>query len=426
MAKAQFHCAECGDLVTIVGRNRSDADRKAKWHEAEGHLCDECEAKRLAEENAVAAAQNADAGLPALSGSDKQVAWAESIRQSMLGHLERMAPMMRLMISAVHMESATQEQRSTIHDKIIELLNQYDGIERSLLAGDYQYVMIEAQHADRYDAFLDVMRRQTRASWWIDNRNQRPTRLIEAMADAIDAEMAERKPATEQEAEVIREAKTEALLKPAGEPASQHIAEISLVGDELRVAFPEKREDFRLLMRGIGFHWAERHWARRIGFMQGNPIDRMAETAHRILALGIMVRLHDDEARNKALSGEFEPEQTRWVVMTTGGAYDGWLKIVWPKSDDLYTPAKALLGARYKDGAIYVPPGSIVEVADFANKYGFAMSQTPTRMLAEHKTALASGAVVADLKTAPAPVIDTGSHAKLVADETVIADELKD
>jgi hypothetical protein len=44
------------------------------------NLCPECEEKRLAEHNAASAAKNAEAGLPALKGSDKQKAWAESIR----------------------------------------------------------------------------------------------------------------------------------------------------------------------------------------------------------------------------------------------------------------------------------------------------------------------------------------------------------
>ncbi len=80
MAKADFKCADCGASVRVSGHNRSDADRKAAWHEAEGHVCDDCAAKRRAAENAVAAAANLAEGLPALTGSEKQIACAAKTR----------------------------------------------------------------------------------------------------------------------------------------------------------------------------------------------------------------------------------------------------------------------------------------------------------------------------------------------------------
>lgn len=88
MAKADYKCPECGDWIRVTGVNRADADRKAQWAEASGKLCYECYAKdkaasiekerRAALEAALVA--KADAGLPDLVGSEKQVAWAETIR----------------------------------------------------------------------------------------------------------------------------------------------------------------------------------------------------------------------------------------------------------------------------------------------------------------------------------------------------------
>lgn len=74
-----------------------EADRPAKQRRLGEGLCPECYAKQRAEANVAAAESNAEAGLPTLRGSLKQVAWAESIRGAALDSMiaagagERMA-----------------------------------------------------------------------------------------------------------------------------------------------------------------------------------------------------------------------------------------------------------------------------------------------------------------------------------------------
>jgi len=83
----------CGheEMHRLSGR---DADRRAEWLAA-NHVCAECyaaqqEQEREAErarrdmENAQAAADALKAGLPRLEGTERQVAWAESIRSKRL------------------------------------------------------------------------------------------------------------------------------------------------------------------------------------------------------------------------------------------------------------------------------------------------------------------------------------------------------
>ena len=404
MAKSSFPCAECGAQVQLVERNRAQADRSAAWHASQGHVCDDCKAKHLAAENAAAAAANAAAGLPELTGSPKQAAWAETIRRETLAFAEKLDPILSLIQDADQARSRAAELRP----QILVLLEAFGNLKP--LAQDVADSMLRevGPHA-RFVTFQALLRNKTRASWWIDHREYTLTGIAKRMLEEIAAaEQAQHREEGEDH-QLAAEAQAEALLKPAGAPASTQIAEIAHVGDQIHVAFADRREDFRLLMRGMGFLWAVTKWARRLSFTTGDPTDRMAETAHRILALGYLVRLHDDEARAKAISGEFEPEQTRWVVMAKGGSYAGWLKILWPKSDDLYAQARRILGSKYKDGAVYAPPGSILEVADFAERYGFAMSETPRRMLAEYRAALEGGAVVVDPVKGPAPLrVDSG------------------
>lgn len=98
MAKASIKCTcpECGTIhyYTATCHNRREADSWEEYHagEADTRLCPECYRKHMsakraeerAAENEVAAQRAAELSLPALSGSEKQIAWANTIRQKAL------------------------------------------------------------------------------------------------------------------------------------------------------------------------------------------------------------------------------------------------------------------------------------------------------------------------------------------------------
>lgn len=74
-----YSCGHVGQ-VQMYGKH-SERGRKVVWME-KNVLCDECAAKARDEGNRKAAATNAEAGLPSLTGTEKQVAWAESLRRA--------------------------------------------------------------------------------------------------------------------------------------------------------------------------------------------------------------------------------------------------------------------------------------------------------------------------------------------------------
>ena len=94
-------CAECGAEYWAEKTccNRSEANRWEAWMQGQEGCCRECYAKRMAAEraadreaeNAAAAARAAELNLPALEGSEKQVAWATTIRQEALDSALRAA-----------------------------------------------------------------------------------------------------------------------------------------------------------------------------------------------------------------------------------------------------------------------------------------------------------------------------------------------
>lgn len=93
MAKATAicTCAKCGKdyTVTKICYNRAEADRWEIWAKDHYNECPDChKAQKQAErdeENRIAAEKAA--ALPTLTGSEKQVSWANTIRQKALDEL---------------------------------------------------------------------------------------------------------------------------------------------------------------------------------------------------------------------------------------------------------------------------------------------------------------------------------------------------
>lgn len=77
-----YKCGHSGE-INVYGP-MADRDRKAAW--VAQHDCPECERKEreAARAEATAKAAEATADLPALVGSDKQIAWATTIRAEKL------------------------------------------------------------------------------------------------------------------------------------------------------------------------------------------------------------------------------------------------------------------------------------------------------------------------------------------------------
>ncbi|MEW5425092.1 hypothetical protein [Amorphus sp. 3PC139-8] len=94
MAKATYSCPSCGKTITVEGRNRRDADRRAAWYAEQEKLCRACEQaefKRAYETEKQAVLASAD-GLPVLTGgTDKQNDFAAVCRARFLPALEAAA-----------------------------------------------------------------------------------------------------------------------------------------------------------------------------------------------------------------------------------------------------------------------------------------------------------------------------------------------
>lgn len=371
MAKydVKFSCGHT-ETIQLVGKIK-ERERRIEWLENHG-LCSECyeaEKKRQFEEQNKKAAEEAkEYGLPELSGTEKQVAWGNTLRKQWI---EKVESEIRTWITDD--ESRDEEVRKALKRVVEEhLINTVD------------------------------------ARWWIDNRNASIHRFLEE---------AEKKyletPQMQVPKEIEEQAIEEMTIRPS-EPVTNLVAEIRIQDNLVIVEYPERNEEFRLLLRGLKFTWQNGRWERKTGIKSGSPLDRATELGVKLLAKGFPVRVYDATLQAKILTSEYEPECTRWIMKN---ADSGKFLISWDRSDDFYSESKKLPGARWKSGVgMLVPKEAFREVMDFADRYQFRLSPGAQELLEEARAEFET-AMVANVKVPQKEQMPQPGRPKLSADQ---------
>lgn len=370
----------CGhvEVVNLIGPGKTREWRLETIEPSK--LCSECYQKQLAEQrerdNREAAEAAKDMRLPALTGTEAQIPWAETIRQQLLADIDMYV---------------------------------------------YEFVGEKHRNDPKLVEAIENIKAKTEARWWIDHRFCKYTsfrELLEKSAKEVKASRLE---------QTGVDAKIEATVRPE-KPRTETVAEIRALEKEVEINFPERRDDFRELVKGMGYRWDNGCWRRKLTAKNGTPQDRAAEAGHMLLGAGFAIRIYDEDTRQKAISGDYEPECTRWVQKRTEGKYDGWLAIGWKREDDFYNAAKRLPGARWSNPSMVVPPENFAEVLDFAQMYGFKVSEAAQGVI--------EAARYAREATLTAKVEPVAKQGKVIADgkppvlevpaEVGIDDEFKD
>jgi hypothetical protein len=114
--------------------------RRGRIEELTGNPCPECEQAKRTEATAAANAEAAEAaskaGLPKLTGSEKQIAWAETIRMKVIAQAQ----------DAINRTATTPARQAQVAPLLAKL------------------------------------KAQTNAAWWIDNRTRSGIELLKEMA----------------------------------------------------------------------------------------------------------------------------------------------------------------------------------------------------------------------------------------------------
>lgn len=369
MAKATAICTckvcGCKFEKTAVRRNRSEATSWEEWAERTFDICPECERKEREAHAAELAKQAAADGMPALTGTPKQVTWAESLRARFI-ELSEKDFQHYLNILKRYEDEGNEKDAAKLNENI------------QLYEKTRNYILLHISNA----------------SWWIENRGDaektiywffKENRLqIEADDGTSNA------PAKNEPPE-----RNDDVLTP--ENAKYGIATVEVNESGAEAIYP-KDDTFRAAVKAAGFTWksATMCWTVIASETNGTAVERAADAIARLLDAGFSVRCSCAEAREKAISGDYKPFTTKWV---RGGknVYKGWLTITLPSRydrenrDEIYKASRKIHGSKYdgaiRDGAVVVPAAQHSAVEDFAEIYGYSLTASARQTIEEYENA---------------------------------------
>ena len=330
-ARATCRCETCGKEFekTAIKQNRRDADSWETWAASYYDECDECREKRIMEEREAvskAASENAkEIGLPTLIGSEKQVAWAETIRMEGLESLQA---------------------------KIDQ--------EKELAASGRE------RHVKRYDDLVEFQKwilTKDEARFWIDNRSctYDGRVLWEQLRDAFRAEYIPE----DIRQEIEKETAQPVIVEPVNKTSSV-VCEVSATENEVTVK-SLKDQGVIDIVKASGYKWNGSVWHRSIDIISGSSEDRLVEIGNRLLVAGYPVKA-DPAYHDRIISGDYEPESKRWIIRESDK-----IRILTGKNEDLEKKARKIYGAS-KYGKIIVPSSAWEEIMDFARIHDFKIS----------------------------------------------------
>lgn len=354
MAKASAicRCKTCGNefTATAIKYNRREADKWEEW--APYHLfeCDDCAEKRIKAEREAEAQKCAElakeADLPALTGSPKQVAWAEQIR-------------MKLYLQAgefIEKEKAGLPTYAERHPRMME--KHPDAIER-----------IQAE-IDDLEAFTSWLFSKSDSKFWIDKRYDLDPELVgiygarskfykEFEKEYVPADVAKEMQQEEQEKNVILEPERKESNTVCTVTYSDQAV---MVKSDYDPAMPP-------VVKAHEYKWDGSTWGRKISFMTGAAEDRAVEIANALLIAGFPVKI-DKSIADRAVNGDYIPEHKRWIKYNADKKI---FFICFEDNADIEKKARRLTGAPYY-GLITVPESSWEEVEEFARMHDFRLS----------------------------------------------------
>jgi hypothetical protein len=287
----------------------------------------------------------ADAELPGLTGSDKQVSWATEIRASRI-NIAKSDTMLFGMLST------TREQS---------------------------------------EEFLKCLQSIRRAHWWIETR---PLGRGQFMAAVFDEGLKARYVTPPKDNATAHAVLDDALLAPT--KTRGPIAEISLATGKVRVVLIEFDEATNTLLKRCGYRWEAPAWTRQaVDDMAGH---RAVEIAVRLLAHGCPVRIFDEALRQRVVENDYEPESPRRVEVSISAKYSTKFHLVWAldeKPSQCKKAAQQLRGAKVFDDGAYVTTSHFEEIQDFASQNGFTITQEAQSLIDVEKGKLAGSVKVA-------------------------------
>ena len=347
MAKATVTCTccECGKSFTAskILASRDQANNWEEWAVSNIIECDECRAKAREEERAAANAKSAEAAkeleLPELTGTEKQIAWANTIRVAYFNSYSK------IIAKYAELESSKREQCK-------EELKSFSEVGEHLFST------------------------KTSASFWIENRDL----TIRLVVHEHEKEFVKYKEKAE-----VQEVVADYAVKPEN-LTTDAVAEVKFSNSMLTVSFLSKNNALIKVCKDACMKWNSNSllWERKLSEITGT-IDRVVEIGHKLLKAGIPIAIADENVRNKAVKGEYADECLLWVM----NGPDDKLRISWGDGD-WYEKSKRISGAKWSSEKrnMMVPVSSFKEIRDFAECNNFKVTTLAKEKMDEYEVGI--------------------------------------
>lgn len=336
-----FACGHEG-TVNVIGPQK---DRVWKIEKRFSGLCPECYEKQRAidlERKQKEAAEKAkEMELPELEGSEKQVAWANQIRNKFIDNFQDLTKK-EIRKTLVLLYDLTMEEANKIAKKVDEIQD-------------------------------ELMNTKTSSSYFIDNRNDFWKVVYWIGKELVDKE---ENPQLEQILE-------EGTVYPT-ETKHDKPVKIEIIDNDISIVY-EKNYEVINLVKSLKYKWNGAKWHKKINEMNGAVEDRAAELGNKLLLAGFPVIILDENIKQKAIKGEYEEECNRWI-----STKENKLKIKAYDDLDIYSNASCITGAKWYYNSLLVDVSHADEVEDFAKTLHFQFTQKAKDLIAKYREELKS------------------------------------
>lgn len=369
---------------------------KRDWiaEKKEYELCSECKKQefldKFEKEKLEAANKAKELELPMLEGTEKQIAWAETIRQKWIGFIEN-----KIIYVAKDIETYILEDEEKSY---------------------YNY-----KKADNTELITLLVERFISAKYYIDNRdnfNDVKKELYKLKIKYKDID----KVKIEKEMEKIIE--NELTIRPE---ICKYKESVKIITDKenmiIKVKF-SKNDDFYSIIKNEQYEWNGSLWNRKIYWHSGNIEDRAIELGNKFLNEGFAITMDSKELLDKAAKGEYEQEKMRIIFVQK----DSDKLAIWNKerNDKIYKAAKTIKSSIWKSPNILVKVNYYEEVLDFAELYNFEVRDSAKNMIKKYKEELSNIKTVSPTKIKKEILDDNKLEKILKSSDEILPDLIDD
>lgn len=350
-----FSCGHEGK-VYVIGPQK---DRQWKIDRKFAGLCPDCYQRYLEEErnrkNQEAAELAREMELPELTGTERQISWANTLRNKVIEDI------------AAFRRDVLEEKTSSV----------YDAVEWFKIDDDTAWDFIEAKETvlKYLDKAEEKILSNINASYWIDKRNYDLEDRMSDMNISIN-------PIEEKLEYDVKEIKKDATVSPM-EVKHGGIVEITADKELIKIYF-EKNEEFRVLVKKLKYCWENGCWQRKINEYTGSYVDRASELGNKLLNAGFSICILDKDIREKAVQGTYEKECDRWIKFDVKRKK---LAIKWyDKNDYMYNAARKIPSSTWdvKTKSVLINLSHYEEVEEYAKIYECVLSKRAVESIKEY------------------------------------------